>query len=124
MKPLLASPLRAGFPMTIFESGTPLAPIWKTAVFGHVEEEVVNKFAQVVYSDAPSKKSLVDKNARLPTRTVVELDVVPIDQAAHSRVHFQIAASAPHARRKPRCDGCEWLLMSANTSRLMEYARA
>jgi hypothetical protein len=27
MKPLLPSPVPAGFPMTIFESGTPLAPI-------------------------------------------------------------------------------------------------
>ena len=42
--------------MTIFESGTPLAAIWKTAVLGQVEEEVVKRLAQVVYSLAPSAK--------------------------------------------------------------------
>lgn len=58
MKPLVASPDVAGFPMTIFESGTPLAAIWKTELPGHCEDEVVNKPAQVVYSDDPSKKCM------------------------------------------------------------------
>ena len=54
MKPLLASPVPEGFPMTILLSGTPLAAIWKTAVCGQVLDEVVRRFAHVVYSLAPS----------------------------------------------------------------------
>lgn len=55
MKPLLASLAVAGLPITILLIGTPLEAIWKTAVFGHVVEDVVRRFAHVVYSDAPSR---------------------------------------------------------------------
>jgi hypothetical protein len=56
MKPLLASPAVAGFPITSFSRGTPLAAIWNKAVLGQVFEDVVKRFAQVVYSLAPSVK--------------------------------------------------------------------
>ena len=55
MKPLLASLAVAGFPITIFDRGTPLAAIWKTEDPGQVLEDVVRRLAQVVYSDAPSE---------------------------------------------------------------------
>lgn len=54
MNPLLASLEVAGLPITILLIGTPLAAIWKTAVCGHVLEDVLRRFAHVVYSDAPS----------------------------------------------------------------------
>lgn len=54
MNPLLASPAVAGFPMTSFESGTPLFAIWNRADCGQVFEEVVRSPAQVVYSLEPS----------------------------------------------------------------------
>ncbi len=53
---MLASPVVAGFPITSFESGTPPAAIWKSAVWGHVLEDVVSKLAQVVYSLDPSEE--------------------------------------------------------------------
>ncbi len=54
MNPLLASLAVAGLPITILLIGTPLAAIWKTAVWGHVLEDVLRRLAHVVYSDAPS----------------------------------------------------------------------
>lgn len=54
MKPELASPEFAGFPMTSLLSGTPLAAIWKSALWGQVLEELVRRPEQVVYSEVPS----------------------------------------------------------------------
>jgi hypothetical protein len=54
INPLLAALVVAGFPITSLESGTPLAAIWKRAVFGQVVDEVVRRLAHVVYSVAPS----------------------------------------------------------------------
>jgi hypothetical protein len=58
MKPLLASLDVAGLPITSLERGTPLAAIWKRAVWGQVLEDVVRRFAHVVYSEAPSGVAL------------------------------------------------------------------
>ena len=54
MYPLLASLVVAGLPMTSLDKGTPLAAIWKRAVFGQVLEDVVKRPLQVVYSLVPS----------------------------------------------------------------------
>lgn len=62
MNPLLASPEVAGFPMTIFERGTPLAAIWKTAELGQVPEDVLRRLLQVVYSLVPSKSHVNIEN--------------------------------------------------------------
>lgn len=56
MKPLLASDAIAGLPMTSLLRDTPLAAIWKRAVWGQVLDEVVKRPAQVVYSVVPSEK--------------------------------------------------------------------
>ena len=78
MKPLVASLVVAGFPMTSLLSGTPDAAIWKSAVFGHVELDVVSRPAQVVYSDEPSGASVSPRASYLESHrlTVVELDVI------------------------------------------------
>lgn len=48
MKPLLASLVVPGFPMTILLSGTPATElIWNTAVLGKVLEDAVRSPAQV-----------------------------------------------------------------------------
>ena len=54
MWPLLASADVPGLPITSLSRATPFAAIWKSAVSGHVDEEAVNRPAQVVYSVAPS----------------------------------------------------------------------
>lgn len=54
MYPLLASEVVAGLPMTSLLNGTPDAAIWKRAVCGQVELEVVRRPEQVVYSVVPS----------------------------------------------------------------------
>ena len=54
MNPLLASNVRAGLPITSFDSGTPFAAIWKSAVCGHVLDEAVRSPGHVVYSLVPS----------------------------------------------------------------------
>lgn len=81
MKPELASPEFAGLPITSLLRGTPDAAIWKSAVCGHVLLELVNRFAQVVYSLVPSVCKKKKSSDLLPwveetRRTVVELDVV------------------------------------------------
>lgn len=53
MNPLVASLGVAGFPMTSFDTGTPLAAIWKSALW--VEDDV-RRLLQVVYSVVPSVK--------------------------------------------------------------------
>lgn len=54
MYPFDASDEVAGLPMTSLSSVTPLAAIWKSADSGQVEEEVVSRPSQVVYSEVPS----------------------------------------------------------------------
>lgn len=54
MYPLDASAAVAGLPMTSLSRETPLAAISKSAVLGQVEEELVSRPAQVVYSVVPS----------------------------------------------------------------------
>lgn len=56
MYPLFASPEFAGFPITSLLAGTPDATIWKSAELGQVDDDVVRRPAQVVYSDVPSAK--------------------------------------------------------------------
>lgn len=58
MKPLLASPDVAGFPITSLDRGMPLAEIWKSADLGQVLDEVVKSPAHVVYSLLPSVQKL------------------------------------------------------------------
>lgn len=54
MYPLLASEVVPGFPITSLLRETPLAAIWKRAVWGQADEEAVKRPAHVVYSVAPS----------------------------------------------------------------------
>lgn len=51
---MLASDAVPGLPITSLLRGTPDAEIWKSAVLGHCEEEVVNRPEHVVYSLDPS----------------------------------------------------------------------
>jgi hypothetical protein len=44
--------------MTSLFKGTPEAAIWKRALLGHWEEEVVRRLEQVVYSAVPSVASI------------------------------------------------------------------
>lgn len=55
IKPLLASPVVAGFPSTNFERGIPEAAIWNNAEFGQVLDEVERRPSHVVYSLVPSE---------------------------------------------------------------------
>ena len=54
IKPLVASLVVAGLPMTSLLAETPDATVSKTDVFGHVLEDWVRSLSQVVYSVAPS----------------------------------------------------------------------
>ena len=55
MNPSIAKPPAAGLPMTSFDKGTPaLELIWNNAELGQVLEDVLRRFAHVVYSDIPS----------------------------------------------------------------------
>ena len=58
MYPLLASDDLAGLPITSLLLSTPFASIWKSAVSGQVEEDLVRRPSQVVYSVVPSVKRL------------------------------------------------------------------
>lgn len=54
MYPLFASEVVPGLPITSLSRETPLAEIWKRAVSGQADEEVVKRPAHVVYSVVPS----------------------------------------------------------------------
>jgi len=54
MYPLFASDVVPGLPMTILERSTPAVEwIWNTALLGKVDDEVVRRPEQVVYSEVP-----------------------------------------------------------------------
>lgn len=82
MKPLVASAVEPGLPMTSLLWSIPAAMIWKSAELGNVALEAVSRPLQSVYSVVPSvyiKNMRIEnepKTALRHIRTVVELDVV------------------------------------------------
>lgn len=60
MKPLLASGAVAGLPMTSLFNGTPAAAISKREDLGFLEDDVVIRPSQVLYSVAPSAMCLIN----------------------------------------------------------------
>lgn len=39
-------------------------------------------------------------------RTIVKLDIVPIDHAADALMDLEVAPATPYVGRKPGCEGC------------------
>ena len=84
--------------------------IWNRAVCGQVEDEVVSKPAQVVYSVAPSENEcelltshILQKLSRWRL-TVVELHVILCGNSEHIGIPRHVIAIRTQSIRLPTCE--------------------